>query len=182
MNESEPTKFVRKVCLVGDPAVGKTSLVRRFVLDQYDDSYIMTLGAKVMKKEVSLTHDDRDFIVTLMIWDVMGQKHFKIIESVAFEHVAGALVVCDLTKKETLENVPYWIEALTNISGQIPIILLANKSDLEAAYTEEDIRGVAAKYDNTFFYTSAKTGENVEAAFAKLADFCLKGAETEAEG
>ena len=52
MTDEKPTKYVRKICLVGDPAVGKTSLVRRFVLDQYDDSYISTLGAKVMKKDV----------------------------------------------------------------------------------------------------------------------------------
>ena len=140
-------------------------------------AYVVTLGAKVMKKEVELDYEGQDYSVMMMLWDVMGQKHFKIIESVAFEHAAAALVVCDLTNKETLDNVPYWISSLMNISGHIPIIILSNKSDLvdEAQYTEEDLKEVASKYDNLYLYTSAKTGENVEKAFEELARLCLKG-------
>ena len=65
MGNEEPIKYIRKVCLVGDPAVGKTSLVRRYVLDQYDDSYISTLGAKVVKKDVSLRHNDKDYLMSI---------------------------------------------------------------------------------------------------------------------
>jgi len=177
MGDDEPIRYVRKICLVGDPAVGKTSLVRRFVLDKYDDAYISTLGAKVMKKDVNILHDGKDYLMSLMLWDVMGQKHFRIIESVAFQHVSAGIIVCDLTRKETFDNLSYWIEALTRISGRIPLIILANKYDLnsEAEVDEKMIKEFSLKYDSTYFLTSAKTGDNVEEAFKKLAEFCLAG-------
>jgi small GTP-binding protein len=170
-NPQDKVAYVRKVCLVGDPAVGKTSLVRRFVIDKYDDSYIQTIGAKVIKKTVRLDDGGQVRDVTLMIWDVMGQKHFRIIESVAFQHIAGAMVVCDVTRRSTLENVGYWLDALRSVSGRVPAIIMANKSDLlaSAEFGEDDVARVAAEAGAEHFVTSAKTGENVESAFASLA-------------
>ena len=167
---------MRKVCLVGDPEVGKTCLVRKFVIDKFEDSYIMTMGAKVMKKDAKVELKGEVHDVNLMIWDVMGQKHFRIIESVAFEHVAGALVVCDLTRKSTAENIGYWIEALTRISGEIPLIILANKNDLtdEAEYGEELVAEIAAKHNASFYMTSALTGNGIEDAFAELAKLTVE--------
>jgi len=168
--------FTKKVCLVGDPAVGKTSLVRRFVIDKYDDAYIQTLGAKVMKKEVQVRGRGKSCDVTMMIWDVMGQKHFRIIESVAFQHIAGAMVVCDMTRRSTLDNVSYWIEALERVGGKVPLIIMANKMDLlnEAEFSENDVAKFALEHGATFFVTSAKTGENVESAFTSLAKSAMK--------
>ncbi len=160
---------------MGDPEVGKTCLVRKFVIDKFDDSYIMTMGAKVMKKETKIEIDGKEHDVNLMLWDVMGQKHFRIIESVAFEHVSGAIVVCDLTRKPTAENIDYWIEAVTNISGDIPLVILANKNDLvdEIEYGEELLAEIAAKHNANFYITSAKTGEGIEDAFAELAKLSI---------
>ena len=177
MTDDEPKKFVKKVCLVGDPEVGKTSLVRKYVLDSYDDAYIQTLGAKVMKKEVTIKPEKEVIYVTMMLWDVMGQKHFRIIESVAFEHVSSAFVVCDVTRRSTLDNISYWVKALTDISGDIPVIILANKSDLkdEAEFTEDDLKKIADEYNGVYFMTSAKTGNRVEEAFSKLAMMSIEG-------
>ncbi len=173
---SGKTSFARKVCLVGDPAAGKTSLVRRFVIDKYDDSYIQTMGAKVMKKNVQIRSNSKSCDVTLMIWDVMGQKHFRIIESVAFQHIAGAMVVCDMTRKSTLDNVNYWMEAIERVAGKVPVIIMANKMDLlnDAEFSENDVAKVSLEFGATFFVTSAKTGENVETAFASLAKSAMK--------
>ncbi len=161
---------------MGDPEVGKTCLVRKFVIDKFDDSYIMTMGAKVMKKETKAEIGGEEHDVNLMVWDVMGQKHFRIIESVAFEHVAGALVVCDLTRKSTADNIDYWIKALRDISGDIPLIILANKNDLvdEAEYGEEQVAEIAAKYNSSFYITSAKTGDGIEDAFTELAKLSIE--------
>ncbi len=169
--------FIFKICLIGDPEVGKTSLMKRFVLDQYDGDYILTLGAKVMKKIVQIDHEGQNVNITLLLWDIMGQKHFKIIESVAFENVVGGLVVCDLTRKETFENLKYWIDAVWKISPGIPLIMLGNKSDLqeELAVSDEQIKKFSDKFTSTWYLTSAKTGDNVEEAFQKLAEYCLKG-------
>ena len=169
--------FIFKVCLVGDPEVGKTSLVRRFVLDQFDGDYILTIGAKVMKKLVKVNHNGQDFNVTLLLWDIMGQKHFRIIESVAFENVVGGLVVCDLTRKSTFDNLKYWVDAVWKISPGIPMIILGNKSDMKEKLetTEEQIQKMSESFTSTWYLTSAKGGDNVEEAFQKLAEYCLKG-------
>ncbi|MFH0815351.1 MAG: Rab family GTPase [Methanobacteriota archaeon] len=177
MVSEESPSYILKFALVGDPMVGKTSLVTRFVIDKYDDSYIQTIGAKVMKKIVKIKTGAGTEVVAMMVWDVMGQKHFKIIESVAFAHVKGALVVCDCTRKETLDNASYWVESLWKVSGEVPIIILGNKSDLEgeAAFDENDVAELAKKYQCGYHLTSAKTGANVELAFEQLAKLSLEG-------
>ena len=173
----QTSDFIFKVCLVGDPEVGKTSLVRRYVLDQFDDNYILTIGAKVMKKTVVVNHEGRDFNVTLLLWDIMGQKHYKIIESVALENVVGGLVVCDRTRKPTFKNLSYWIDAIWKISPGIPLILLGNKSDLQdqLEVAEEEMGKLSENHTSTWYMTSAKTGNNVETAFQRLAEYCLRG-------
>ena len=67
-------EIIKKVVLLGDSAVGKTSLIRRFVYDEYDDGYISTIGAKVSKKEVEVEYDGTDYKVMLMIWDIIGSQ------------------------------------------------------------------------------------------------------------
>ena len=93
-----------KICLVGDSAVGKTSLIRRYVMDIFDDKYLSTLGTKVSKKQVIIKNEDREVAFTFSIWDVLGQKDFKKIQNLAFRGSKGAMLVCDLTRKDTLEN------------------------------------------------------------------------------
>ena len=181
MTELQSRNMISKICLVGDPEVGKTSLMRRFVLNQFDADYIMTMGAKVMKKVVTLEKDGQPCDVTMLVWDVMGQKHFRIIESVAFENVVGGLVICDLTRRSTFENLEYWIEAVHKISPGIPMILLANKSDLleDRQVSDDELKQLADKFAIAWFLTSAKTGDNVENAYITLAEYCLRGANNE---
>lgn len=166
-----------KVAIIGDPMVGKTSVVKKFVLDEFEDDYLLTLGAKVMTKEVEIpvpatgeTHN-----VMFMIWDMMGQKHFKIIESVVFENVKGAIVVCDYTRQRSMENLEYWIEAMFSITGKIPVVIVANKSDLkdDAQFSAEEVQKVAWKYNAVAIDTSAKTGQNLDEVFRKLGEIML---------
>ena len=173
--------MISKICLVGYPEVGKTSLMRRFVLNQFDGDYIMTIGAKVMKKVVTLQKDGQPYNVTMLVWDVMGQKHFRIIESVAFENVVGGLVICDTSRRPTFDNLSYWIDAVHKISPGIPMILLANKSDLaeERQVSDDELRELADKFKMAWYLTSAKTGENVETAFITLAEYCFGGVKNE---
>ena len=164
-----------KVCLVGEAAVGKTSLIRRFVLDNFDDKYIQTLGTKVSKKEMSAAaiYPSGEMKIDMTIWDIMGQKGFRALLTEAYFYGAkGILAVCDATRKKTLEDLDDWIEGVYSVTGKIPIEFLANKIDLqgELQVTEDDLIQAARAYDSPFHFTSAKTGINVELAFQSLAE------------
>ncbi len=159
-----------KVCLLGDPAVGKTSLIKKFVLDKFDDKYISTLGTKVTKKSFSFSLADNEINMTLMIWDVLGQSQFKNVLLSAYQGAKGAMVVCDVTRKETLEHMDKWIKELFETSGPLPLVILANKCDLKNkhTFTEEDLEAVARKYKAPSYFTSAKTGDHVDQAFSGI--------------
>ena len=162
-----------KICLVGEGAVGKTCLIRRFIQDQFDDRYISTLGAKVSKKELKVDGPNGGADVDMTIWDIMGEKGFRELLKEAYFHGAqGVLAVCDVTRRQTLDDLDEWVAAVLKVTGNVPITYLANKADLkdQADVTEADVRRAAESHRAPYLYTSAKTGQNVEEAFAKLAN------------
>ena len=160
-----------KVCFIGDAGVGKTSLIKRYVLDVFDDRYIATIGTKVTKKIVEVEEGGNQTKVMMLIWDIMGQKGFReLLREAYFFGAHGAIAVCDLTNRETLEELRYWIKALTDVAGDVPIVFAGNKADLqnEAVVRESDLGDLADKYEAEAFMTSAKTGQNVEEMFKSL--------------
>ena len=168
-----------KVCLVGEAAVGKTSLIRRFVLDNFDDKYIQTLGTKVSKKEMVATTADGsgDMKIDMTIWDIMGQKGFReLLKEAYFYGAKGILAVCDSTRKKTLEDLDDWIEGVYSVTGKVPIQYLANKVDLKekAEFGEAEIQQATRAYGSPYSFTSAKTGESVEQGFQSLAERVAK--------
>src|SRR3989337_726144 len=164
-----------KVCLVGEGAVGKTSLIRRFVLDDFDDKYIQTLGSKVSKKEITAASPDGsgELKIDMTIWDIMGQKGFReLLKEAYFYGARGILAVCDITRRKTLDDLDDWIDGVYSVTGKIPTVLLGNKTEFieHAQISEEDLAQAARAYDCPYFFTSARTGLNVELAFATLAE------------
>ena len=174
---AEGKRFIYKLCLVGDGAVGKTSLIRKFVYDEFDDKYIVTFGTKTTKKVLHVTHPESSLPteVTFLIADVMGQTDVKSIHDAYFYGASGAIIVCDITRKETLLNIENWVERIRHVVGEIPLVCLGNKADLEqlAMFEYKDLEGVTEKYDLPTFLASAKTGENVEESFRRLAELIL---------
>lgn len=166
--------FRRKICLLGDAAVGKTSLIRRYVEDQFDDKYVVTLGTKVTMRELVVQGSEKNPSVkmTLMIWDILGQREYKRLQTSFYKGANGALVVADSTRKETLESINGWILSLFNSVGKVPVLILLNKSDLtdQSAISPAEVDDIAKKYETSFLTTSAKTGENVELAFQKISE------------
>ncbi|MEM3851518.1 MAG: Rab family GTPase [Methanomassiliicoccales archaeon] len=162
-----------KICLVGDTNVGKTSLIRRYVLDTFDDKYTSTIGTKVTKKNVTLKREDgKESIMSILIWDIMGQKGFReLLRESYFYGAEGAVCVCDVTSKDTLEELKYWIRSMESVTGHIPLIFVGNKCDLtdKQLVSRQDLERFATAYGARSFLTSAKTGENVEKAFSFLA-------------
>ncbi len=170
-----------KVCLVGEAAVGKTSLVRRYVLDEFNDRYITTLGAKVSKHEETYTAPDgaTRLLMDMTVWDIMGEKGFRDLLKDAFFHGAKAiLAVADLTRYSTLKELDDWIQSVYNVVGEIPVVYVINKIDLKdevmILYGEKEVEQAVRAFDAPYFYTSAKTGENVAEVFHRLGGLALE--------
>src|SRR5438132_4492367 len=120
-----------KVCLVGDVAVGKTSLIKRFVQDEFDDRYIATVGTKVTKKTVDVVWRGAPATLDMMVWDIMGEKGFRaLLRDAYFEGSHGVIAVCDMTRKHTFYDFSNWVQAILKHAGTVPIVFLGNKMDL----------------------------------------------------
>jgi len=162
-----------KMVLVGDAGVGKTSLIRRFVLDIFSDEYINTLGTKVSKIELTVPHcDDVDVRVALSIFDIMGQPGFgELVKETFFHNCQCIMAVCDITRRATLESVHKWISTATEIAGDVPVVIMVNKKDLSshAEIKEDDVEKAVKMHECASTFTSAKTGECVDDSFNALA-------------
>ncbi len=165
-------KMAKKIVIIGDPAVGKTSLIKRYVQDVFDDRYLNTIGAKVMKKGVSVNRPDSGELVDLkmILWDIAGQESFNTVKKAYYRGASGAIVVCDITRRETMQDMHRWIENLFDVSDVIPMVIVINKIDLEdeAQFSMEDVVGEYAPYGSVVYTTSASTGHNVELIFHEL--------------
>jgi small GTP-binding protein len=176
-----------KVCLIGPAMVGKTSLARRFVFDEFDDRYLATLGAKVSKKvlDVDLPPDGGSYHVVLTVWDIMGEKAFvDLLQDAYFRGAAGLIAVTDVTRPETFEDIASWIGDCRKVVGPIPVCLVANKIDLVPV---DDARlasmaAVGTRFGAPLLATSAKTGQNVAEAFEMIARLALADALGQASG
>ncbi len=166
-----------KLCLAGASSVGKTSLIRRYVLNEFDDRYIETVGTRISKKQVSVPLKDQDpVMVNLLLWDIMGQMGFReLLQEQYFQGAQGILAVADVTRPETLDDLYIWIDQIDRITGPVPIVLAVNKVDLPAEQhmPEASLRKFAHAFDCQVVKTSAKTGENVEEVFWHLAGLVI---------
>lgn len=174
--------------MLGEAAVGKTSLISRFVYNEFDDKYITTLGTKVSKKSVPINtkagnSDDVSINVTMAIWDVIGQQQYHSLVLKYFKNSDGGLVIADGSRFETVELMRKWIGSFFNAVGKVPILLLINKSDLidENTFNKQILDELATEYGTKYYFTSAKNGDNVEEAFTTLAKLMVKGAIKEKE-
>ncbi len=159
-----------KVCLIGDFAVGKTSLARRFLYNEYQADYQATIGVNISKKEIHLT-DPVPVRMTLVIWDLAGGEPFTPIVEAYYRGAAGALFVADITRPVTVEHLSQYIEEFRQVSPDADAVVLLNKVDLLPDHAVEafDQEPLREKLGLPIFLTSARTGYNVENAFLTLA-------------
>lgn len=160
----------KKVCLLGDIAVGKTSLVRRFVYNLFDDKYLSTIGVKVSRKVIVLPRAGDVTELTLLLWDLAGGEEFSNVRTSYLRGAAGGILVCDLTRPATLLSLANYAHDLRQSNPDARIIVAANKQDLtmQRRVSEEEVRTVAAQLDAPFHLTSAKVGDCVEEVFRAM--------------
>lgn len=159
-----------KVCLLGDYAVGKTSLVRRFVYNLFDDRYLSTIGVKVSRKVVALARGDDIVELTLMLWDLAGSEEFDSVRASYLRGAVGGLIVCDLTQPSSLASAPQYAGQLAAVNPQAARVLVANKLDLteQRAVSDDDVRAMARRLSAACVFASAKIGQGVDEAFRDL--------------
>jgi small GTP-binding protein len=158
----------KKICLLGEFAVGKTSLVRRFVEGRFDERYLSTIGVKISRKLLERETGS----LSLILWDLAGGEDFMRLTPSYLRGAAGAVLVFDLLRVETIEACLQYAEALREHNSGAVFVIAANKVDLEEQrkVSEEAIEALSDTLKAPWVYTSAKDGRNVEAAFELLAD------------
>lgn len=158
----------KKICLLGDYSVGKTSLIRQYVEERFDETYLSTIGVHMSRKRLERSEHQLDFF----IWDLAGGEDFNNIGRNYLLGAAGALIVCDLTRPNTLPLLTYYAEQMRSINEKAALVFIGNKVDLVKNQTllHDDLQTAIAPFSNSYLLTSAKTGHNVNSAFAHLAD------------
>ena len=166
-----------KIVLVGDGAVGKTSLRKQYLGQGFDTDYLSTMGADFALHDTTIENTQ----IRWQIWDLAGQPVFKDVVRAYYTKIFGGILVYDVTRRQTFENVEKWLNDIWSHSGReknVPVVLIANKIDLreEGAETVSTDEGkkLAGSLGIPVIETSAKSGDGVDAAFAKLGNLILQ--------
>ncbi|MCK4780759.1 MAG: GTP-binding protein, partial [Candidatus Lokiarchaeota archaeon] len=154
-------KFTLKIIIVGEPAVGKTSLVKKFVSGQFSKDYRSSIGTNIFIKKINLENIGE---TTIQLWDIAGQERWINMRRSYYSGAKGVLIVGDLTRKNTFDQiVKFWVPDVKQYCELTPIVLIANKNDLKEEINEIEINTLGQQINAIgIFTTSAKTGENVE--------------------
>ena len=154
--------------MVGDFAVGKTSLAQQFVNQVFSEQYLTTIGVKIDTKIVE-SSDDHE--CKLVLWDVAGRDSMTPLQTSYLMGASGFLLVVDGTRRDSIDSVKFLIDSARKKIPNAPFIILINKNDLQDEWSLNEKDEKLFNDNNwTYFYTSAKTGENVELAFTRLVD------------
>ncbi len=153
-----------KICLIGDFSVGKTSLVKRYVTNEFDETYLTTVGVKIDTKEIH-EHNNK-----LIIWDIAGSAKLDTVKKSYLQGTAGYLLVYDMSRPTTFDVALELQQRICEHLGNIPFILIGNKSDLGDKTTSQQKLTALNQIDKSIIHlkTSALTGEGVEQAFTAL--------------
>lgn len=177
MVEADKRKWAIKLTVLGDAAVGKTSLIDKYITDSFKENYQPTLGVNIVTKDIRIAEDNSE--IRLLLWDIAGQDKYEITRQMFFQGCAGTLLVYDMTRYSTFERITSkWLKDFKNYGRQDGVyLLIGNKSDLKDSLkvSSEEGKLLSKKIDAVeFIETSAKYGENVEKAFRALVFHVLK--------
>ena len=180
---SDNQKYFLKIVLLGDGAVGKTNIRKNYLGQGFTKDHLMTIGADFAAADKVIQIKDKVYNITFQIWDLAGQGTFNQVRSMYYRGVFGALVVFDVTRKNSFDNLSSWIKELYKNSnrGAVPIVILGNKYDLFDE-DEDHVKSVEINdmiellnkelkdenFNVTYLNTSALTGLNIENAFESL--------------
>ena len=171
MTESKRIELIFKLALLGDPAVGKTSLINQFIHHKFDRDYHPSLGVNIVIKDMKVP--EMNVFAKMILWDIAGQEKYDLSRKAFFQGCVGALFVYDVTRPPSFKSIKSkWLKDLKEYGNQnAEYLLIGNKNDLteHKAVTTEEGQKLANKIKaSEFIETSAQSGENVEEAFKQL--------------
>ena len=165
------------ISLFGETSVGKTCIVGVFLGLDFQEEHLSTVGIEKNNSIIELETGEK---IKLKIWDTAGQERFHCISVNTLKNSQGAVVVFDLTNKESFDRVTDWLKQIRDYSTKLPICLFGNKSDLEERQiTQEEIDKLCEKEDLVYFETSAKKNTGITEGFVKVATLAYKAFEKE---
>jgi len=172
MTEASATNFdhLFKIVLVGDSGVGKSNLLSRFTRNSFTTDEKSTIGVEFATRVIPMADSKK---IKAQIWDTAGQERYRAITNAYYRGALGAMLVYDVTKQSSFENIPRWLRELREYANRdIVLVLVGNKADLVdkslRQVTEEQAKQLAAEYDLPFMEASAKSGFNVDEAFTLI--------------
>ncbi|MFX1450228.1 MAG: Rab family GTPase, partial [Promethearchaeota archaeon] len=122
-------KLAFKICIVGDPGVGKTSLILRYIENKFKENYIPTLGVEFLTKKINVGKEAIE--TNLIIWDIGGQHKWQTKLHLYLQGADGAIIIYDITRRSTFQNLENWVTNIKKIAGEVPYLFVGNKKDLE---------------------------------------------------
>ncbi|MEX2689193.1 MAG: Rab family GTPase [Candidatus Njordarchaeia archaeon] len=171
-------RIIPKIIIIGDPAVGKTTICNRYLGCPFEHRYISTIGVDFFSKDsIYETHSGIRVMVSWSLWDIAGQVRFRDIVDQFFKGANSAIVVYDITDRESFENVKNWLQRFWDVAGEKPAVIVGNKTDLrdkKGQVSTEEGKELAEELSKEkgmpFFFveTSAKFGENLDLLFRML--------------
>lgn len=170
-------KAVFKVLLIGEGAVGKTSLLKRATQNTFDENMKLTVGVDFAVRDIA----ESSWQATLQVWDLGGQVRFRELAVYYFKGARLAIAVFDITLRHTLDRLEEWITNLHNSEGAVPLVIVGNKTDLReqlpeggSFVTAAEGQAFATKHQAPYIEASAKTSKGVDAIFQEITKI-LKG-------
>ena len=171
--DDQRIKLTFKILLLGDSAVGKTSLLTKYLNNSFQEQHIATIGVEYKDKYII----KNDFNIRLQIWDTAGQERFHSISKNLYRGTNGVFFVYDITREETFNNLKNWIREFQDVEGDIKGVILGNKCDMEEerVIQEKQLISFSEKFQMPYLETSAKDNINVKEGFELMVDELLKG-------
>ena len=165
-----------QILIIGDPYVGKTSIISRYTNGTFKEEYLSTVGLDYYPKQEIIDNKT----INIKLWDTAGEERYKSLTQNLFRNAEGVLLVFDVTKIDTFNNLKEWISSIKlNMEGKnifIPVVIIGNKLDMEdqREITKEQAEKFVSENNYKYFETSAKTGEGVDKSIRELATQILK--------
>ena len=172
------TKLVKiKISIIGDFATGKTSLIRRYIDNEFSRDYRPTIGSNIFIKKIELSHNNENYLISCNIFEVAGQDRWQTVRKTYYSGSQGLIFIGDLSRKRTFQQIKdFWYEdAKEHIPANVPILIIANKCDLQEDIEDKEIRQIGNHiHAFSFVKTSAKENIHIDKAFSELVAHILE--------